>query len=202
MRTSRTVTTVALALALSIAPLAGLAAADDDPTVAVHAEPNLGPPASTDAVQSPYNHYDCVGPGPSPAVADQHDPDPHTETVEGFQSGQGAIKFRIVGFSLFTSGTCPVEAVDGPVLSEDFTGHYRVKAVCADGTTNPGTVFMDWELDLVAGLLFTQERTTNPCYTVSGSSFALDVTVEISRTDALLGVPIGPVGGIDLTVTQ
>lgn len=202
MRTSRTVTIVALALALSIAPLAGLTAADDAPTVAVHAEPGLGPTASTDAAQVPYHHYDCVGPGPSPVVADQHTPDPHTETVEGFQSGAGSISFQIVGFSLFTTGTCPVEAVDGPVLSEDFTGHYRVEAVCADGTTNPGTVFMDWELDLVAGLLFAQDRTTNPCYAVSGSSFALDVTVEISRTDALLGVPIGPAGGIDLTVAQ
>lgn len=202
MRTSRTVTIVALALALSIAPLAGLATADDEPTVAVQAEPSLGPPASTDAAQNPYHHYDCVGPGPSPVVADQHDPDPHTETVEGFQIGSGAVNFHIVGFSLFTTGTCPVEAVDGPVLSEDFTGHYRVKAVCADGTTNPGTVFMDWKLDLVSGILFAQDRTTNSCAGFFGDEFALEVTVEISRTDVLLGVPIGPAGGIDLTVSQ
>lgn len=203
MRTLRTVTVAVLALALSIAPLAGLAAADEaraEEEVRVDAEPTLGPPQSTANAANPYTHYDCVGPGPSPLVADAHSA--HTDTVTGFQFGSGSVEFSLTGLSLFTTGTCPVEATDGPVLSEDYSGHYHMKAVCGAGAANEGTVFLDWRLDIVAGLPFSQSSQGTPCSGFVGDSFELEITVSMSPTDVLFGVPIDPVGGIDLEVSQ
>lgn len=203
MEPRRTLTVAVLALALSIAPVVGLAAADEEDRVEVHAEPVLPEPGdeAVDAqAQQPYAHYDCVGPGPTPAAAAPHSG--HTETVSGFAFGGDRVQFQVLGLHPFTSGTCPVAGDTGPVLGHDFTGQYRVTAVCADGTSNPGTVNLDWQLDLVAGLPLAQASVGAPCVGSPGDSFSLDVTVSMSETDVLFGVPVDPVGGIELTVSQ
>lgn len=197
---------LALLLAIGLATVPafqGSALGEDEAQVqAVAAEPRLGPAEDATLASGPiYEHYDCVGPE-APGLSGEHDPDPHTETATGFAFGGGAVTFAIQTLSLFTEGTCPLTLADGPVLAHDFTGTYHLVAHCGEGAYNEGATWYDWKLDIVAGVALGESAAGTPCYGPAGETFEADFTIEIGETEALLGVPLDPTGGVELTITQ
>lgn len=184
-----------LVLATSLALLAPLAFAE--PAAPSEARPVIGTlPSSIDAVN--YAHPDCVGPG-LPGTAPAHGA--HTTRVTGFVIDPARpVSFGVIGLALFGAGVCPVTAAPGPILPQDMTGRWTLTAVCR-GTQNEGATFFTWRVDFVGGIATSQSYTPGTCIGFLNSSFALDVTIAISST-ALLGVQLGPAGGVQHTIQQ
>ncbi|MBI4729411.1 MAG: hypothetical protein HY775_07910 [Acidobacteria bacterium] len=196
MRRIRCLLAVVVALPLAVSA----AGATPAPTAEVRASTIVvqtgtsGP--GIESIAQPYSHYDCVGPG-LPGTAGPHIT--HTENVTGFTFSSAVMRFTLTPLALFGSGICPT-IVGGPVLPEDFTGTYRLTAVCRE-TSNDGTVLLVWEIQAVAGAVISQGSGGTSCTGNLGALFSLDITIAISPT-SFLGIPLDPLGGILLTVTQ
>lgn len=151
--------------------------------------------AGTEAVL--YTHNDCVGVGTP--TAPPHTPNPHTTTVTGFVFNGVLVRFSPVSLTLFGSGICPT-TVSGPFLPQDFTGTYRMTAVCGAGTQNPGTVWLDFEIRYLAGIPIGAAQAGLPCTGFFNQQFSADITIAISPVTFIVTLP--PVGGIQLTISQ
>lgn len=159
-----------------------------------------GTPTTSAPASQPYSHDDCVGPGVTALTAGPHVT--HTDTVSGFVANGRIITFRVTTLNLFGAGICPT-TVGGPVLPQDFTGRYHVTAVCADGTTNPGALFLDLAFDAIGGVIYQQGFNGIACQGFFNSPFSLKITIDISQTTLpIVGLPLDPIGGVLLTVTQ
>lgn len=177
--------------ALLTAPFVAADAVDE-----VLAVLDLGGEATIQSVA--YAHADCVGPG-LPATAAPHAT--HTEATAPVVIDGRIVRFSLTGLTLFGSpGPCPVTAANAGVLPQDFTGQYRMTAVCR-GTLNDGTVALDFLVDMVAGIVTAQGAAGSPCSGYFGSQFHYDVTVAVDTT-TFLGVELPPTGGVRLTVEQ
>lgn len=144
-----------------------------------------------------HQHYDCVGPG-LPLTAPQHAT--HTQNVGGLAFNGRLVRFNVVAFTPLGNGICPTTQ-SGPVLPQDFTGTWHLTAVCSTGTTNPGTVWLDWEVQFVAGQAVGSGSNGLPCSGYANTAFSVDVTLEMSSVN-VLGVDVPPTGGVLLTITQ
>lgn len=189
MRKARFVVAVLLVVPLALAA----AGATGSPSRVV-GQGVLGADGGSQAVL--YTHNDCVGPG-LPLTASPHVT--HTTNVPGFAFNGRAVFFSLTPLAILGAGICPT-TVGGPVLPQDFTGRYHLTAVCR-GTSNDGAVTLDWILDIVAGLVQGQGSAGTPCFGLAGASFSLDITIEMSTT-TFLSIPLDPLGGIRLSVSQ
>jgi hypothetical protein len=144
-----------------------------------------------------WTHDDCVGPG-LPGTAGPHVT--HTDNVSGFEIDPARIvNFNLSTLALFGAGICPT-TVGGPVLPQDFTGHWHLTAVCR-GSNNDGAVFINWTVDAVAGVATSSGFAGGQCIGTLGQAFSLDVTIEISST-TVLGLVVQPIGGVQIGITQ
>lgn len=183
---------------LSLMSVVASAAGDEPSATAVRlgVGSSTGGAEAADAVN--FLHHDCVGLGLL-VTAPPHAT--HTQNIPGFVLDPArGITVEVDAFTLFgPGGICPTP-LGGDALSEDFTGHWRLVLVCRE-TLNPGVVTLDWNLDFVAGLVTKQTVAGDACVDFLNNPFSLDATVSISGT-TFLGLPLPPVGGIRLTVSQ
>jgi hypothetical protein len=154
-----------------------------------------------------YQHHDCVGPGGMLPPA--HAPNPHTEDVPGFYFDPAGREVDYIVRAHPLGGTACL-GEDG--LPPGFTGDVRLRAVCGDGTLNPGTAELDHTFAFLAGAPLGVGRNgpTSGCAGPPGGYYHLLVTVELR---AFSGVPLaGPLppeaqvvpalGPLDLEVAQ
>ncbi len=191
-------TTVAFAMIAGLVVPAGYAGAGDG-AASVAASTGIGLAGDVGAAAVRFSHADCVGPG-KPGTAGPHAT--HTTNVSGFVIDPARpVSFRYSALTLQGAGICPT-AVSGPVLPQDYTGRWQLTAVCR-GTNNDGAVFLNWVVDSVAGVVTGQLPVGGTCIGVLGQAFSLDITIALSPTLApIVLVPLGPLGGELLTVTQ
>lgn len=185
-------------IALCIASALALPASSAGNVVTSSAEPSMAPPAISNGgagFVTLYAHNDCVGPG-LPGTAAPHAT--HTQNVPGVRAGT-VVHFNLAGLTLRGSpGPCPLTAADLGLLPVDMTATYHLTAVCR-GNLDAGTVMLDWTLTLVAGNAVTSGFGGSPCSATAGSTFSLDVTIDISDAN-VAGIVVPATGAETLTI--